>query len=90
VTPSRESDSRYAVEWFVPGTMIGDGRPLNGATFIEARDVNAAWDDFERRPLDPDRSGGRHGTAEVVRVARAEDLRDLPPLRDLIDAQGLR
>lgn len=72
---------RYAVEWFVPGTRSGDGRPLNGRRFITATSPGHAWDEFagRRDPLDE----------VVVRVMLADDLRDVPPLLDILDAIGV-
>lgn len=69
------------MEWFVPGTMIGDGRPLNGVHFVDAHSPGEAWDRFAERvePIDE----------VVVRVVPAGDLRAVPPLRDMLDAIGV-
>lgn len=87
--PSNESE-RWAVEWYVPHTLIGDGRPFNGTTFVDAPTMGAAWEDFVRRPIDPPAdAGGRLAGAVVLRVVAAEDLGDVPPVRDVIDALGV-
>jgi hypothetical protein len=82
---SRESNStvmgRFAVEWFVPGTRIGDGRPLNGVRFVDAASPGEAWDRFNNR-VEP--------IGEVVlRVVPAEDLPSLPRLRHIMDSIGI-
>lgn len=85
---AHESD-RHAVEYYWPGTLAGDGRPVTGVAFIDAESPIAAWDEHERRL----RSGEREldPTQEIVlRACRADDLRDLTPLRFVIDREGLR
>ena len=89
MSASRGSSVRWAVEWYVSKTLIGDGRPFNGVTFIDAPSAGAAWEQYVTRPTDPDVPGGRHGGAQVLRVAEADDLPDLPPLREIIDALGV-
>ncbi len=76
---------RIAVEWYVPGTMIGDGRPLNGVTFYDGTTPSEAWDRFELGHKRPNPMG-----EVVIRSSFARDLRDLRPLREVIDAQRLR
>jgi len=72
---------RWAVEWFVPNTRIGDGRCHNGVRFIEAETAGQAWDRFDDRP---------EPNGEIVlRVTLAEDLWDVPRLRDVMDEIGV-
>ena len=74
----------YAVEWFTPNTLIGDGRPFHGLANVEATSKGEAWDRF-------DTQAHSEGLRRVVlRVGLLEDLCELAPLRDLIDAMGLR
>jgi hypothetical protein len=72
---------RYAVEWYVPNTRIGDGRPFNGVRFFDAESPGQAWDEFARRP---------EPIGEIVlRVLPVEAIGEVPPLRDVMDAVGV-
>lgn len=81
--------TRMAVEYYWPGTMAGDRRPVTGCAFYDADSPTDAWREHERRLLDGERELEPHQEV-VLRAAVAEDLRDLTPLRRVIDREGLR
>lgn len=68
---------RVAVDWFVPGTMVGDGGPYRGTLFVEAESPIAAWDGVEDGSLLPAWWEGP-GKEVIVRAFPADDVQDFP------------
>lgn len=79
---------RYAVDYYWPGTMAGDGRPVIGSFVCDAASPDEAWETYVRaRRRDPE---ALKPWEEVA--LRAYPLHDPPSIttRELVDIEELR